>query len=70
MATSAQKEWKKIKRESERQGWRWKATKSGEQGYAPDGVGIVTVHKTPSDSHALDNTLSLMRRYGFKWKGH
>jgi hypothetical protein len=66
---SVQKDFKKVVREAERQGWRTKKIKMGLQLLAPDGVNIVTVHGTPSDHHALDNMIGDMRPYGFKWKG-
>lgn len=70
MATSQQKEWKKILKALPQQGWRVELTKAGWRCYAPDGKHIVHVHGTPSDHRALENTLSNLRPYGFKWKGH
>jgi hypothetical protein len=54
--------------EAERQGWRAARTADGYQLFAPDGVNIVTIHLTESDPRAIKNTISRMRRYGFKWK--
>jgi hypothetical protein len=63
------KEWKKVIKEAHRQGWRCVLLKSGHwRLYAPDGENIVHAGGTPSDRRSLDNTISEMRRYGFRWK--
>lgn len=60
----------KLIAEAERQGWRVDRHKSGKYLlFAPGGVGIVTVHQTPSDHRWLKNAVSKMRQYGFKWEG-
>lgn len=53
--------------EAQRQGWTVRPKKKGFLLLAPDGVGMVTVHSTPSDSHWLGNAVSRMRRHGFVW---
>lgn len=63
------KEYKKLIKEAERQGWRCEYTKDGCQLYAPDGANIVTIHFTETDAHAVRNTIARMRCFGFKWKG-
>lgn len=63
------KEINKLIREAQKQGWRVKDKKKGYMLLAPDGEHSVMVHKTPSDHRWLDNTVTLMRQYGFKWKG-
>ena len=70
MASGA-KDLRKLRRESERQGWRWVEKKDGWMVMSPDGVTKVTIHKTTSDSqHSLENAISEMRKGGFVWKGH
>jgi predicted RNA binding protein YcfA (HicA-like mRNA interferase family) len=67
---SMKKDFKKVRQEAEAQGWRVRATKKGHwQFFAPDGRTIVTAPGTPSDHRALANTISDLRRAGFKWKG-
>jgi predicted RNA binding protein YcfA (HicA-like mRNA interferase family) len=67
---AASKDFKKMLREAQRQGWRVEQTKGGHwRLYAPDGEHIVHAAGTPSDTRSLDNTLAQMRRYGFVWKG-
>jgi hypothetical protein len=53
--------------EAQRQGWTARPTKKGWLLLAPDGVGMVTIHGTPSDSHWLGNAVSRMRKHGFVW---
>ena len=63
-------EFKKVRAESEVQGWRWEQRRNGHwMGFAPGGQGIVTFAGTPSDHRALANTIAKMRRLGFKWRG-
>jgi hypothetical protein len=67
---SAKKELKEIVKAAGEQGWRVKTTKRQHLLFlAPDGINKVTAGGTPSDHRALDNLLSDLRRYGFKWKG-
>jgi bifunctional non-homologous end joining protein LigD len=61
------KDWRKIERELRRQGWTARQTKKGTMWLAPDGVGKVTVHRTPSDHRALANVLAQLRAAGFRW---
>lgn len=49
----------------ERQGWRVEDRGSAWLCFSPDGQTIVTVHKTPSDHRAYQNTISRLRRGGF-----
>ena len=70
MASSAKKEFKELRREAERQGWRVVLLKGGHwRFYAPGGKGIVHAGGTPSDHKSLANTVADLRRYGFRWKG-
>jgi hypothetical protein len=64
-----QKEVREIVKAAERQGWKVVEKRQGFMLYSPDGEGLVNVHKTPQDHRAIKNTVSRMRRYGFKWKG-
>lgn len=67
---SAKKDFKEVRREAERQGWRVELTPGGHwRLYAPDGKNIVHAAQTPSDHRNLANVIAQMRRYGFKWKG-
>ena len=68
---SASKDFRKVIREAERQGWRVEQTKGGHwRFYAPDGVNIVHAAGTPSDRRSFDNTIAQLRKYGFEWRGH
>lgn len=64
---AASKDWRKIEAELRRQGWTERPTRKGAMWLAPDGVGKVTVHRTPSDRRTLANTLAELRRAGFHW---
>jgi len=61
------REYPKVRKEAERQGWKVKSTRKGEMLLAPDGVTSVMWHHTPSDHRALDNTVTKMRRAGFEY---
>jgi len=54
---------------AKKQGWRVKQTKKGYLLLDPSGQHKEQVHMTPSDPRGLCNSLSRMRRFGFKWKG-
>lgn len=63
---STKSDWKKIIRECERQGARIEQTKKGLMIYPPDPTKQpVSVHRTPSDRRALQNTLRDLRHAGF-----
>jgi len=67
----SEKDFKKVVKAAEEQGWTAKKTKKGHwQLYAPDGKNIVHAAGTPSDHRSLENVLSQMRKCGFEWKGH
>lgn len=61
------REYPKVRKEAERQGWTFKPTRKGEMLLAPDGETSVLWHHTPSDHRALDNTVTRMRRAGFEY---
>lgn len=67
---SYKKDLKELLKEADEQGWRVKDKTKGYMLLAPDGITQVMVHKTASDSHALDNAVSEMRNAGFSWRGH
>jgi predicted RNA binding protein YcfA (HicA-like mRNA interferase family) len=56
---------KKLVQRAERQGFRLQAGKGHYMLFAPDGVSIVTVAKTPSDHCTIPNTIADLRRCGF-----
>lgn len=47
-------------------GWRVKSTAQGYMIYAPDGVSMITVHKTTSDWRAVQNMKRHLRRAGWQ----
>ena len=62
------KDFKKILREAERQGWRSRETTKGLMLFPPDtSKSPVAIHRTPSDHRALANVLAQMRQRGFRW---
>lgn len=63
-----QKDFKKLIRRAEDQGWRVEKKKSGGKVliYPPNGMSPVTIHQTNSDKRALKNTLSAMKQRGFE----
>lgn len=64
-----QKEVRELVKAAKKQGWRVKQTKKGYLLLDPSGQHKEQVHMTPSDPRGLCNSLSRMRRFGFKWKG-
>lgn len=62
---SLNKEVKKLIRRVERQGWRVEERKSGYMCFSPDGVTMVSIHKTPSDHRAIRNSITELRKGGF-----
>jgi hypothetical protein len=66
---NVKKDLKRLIREAEKQGWRVKPTTKGWMLYSPDGEWMETLHRTPSDWRSLQNTISRMRKHGFKWEG-
>lgn len=62
------KDFKKLLKEAERQGWR---VEEGGKNYVlwpPDRTqSMVTVAKTASDVRALQNTIGRMKQRGFSW---
>jgi hypothetical protein len=60
--------WKDVKQvleKAEKQGWRIDDRGQRVLCYSPDGVTMVTIHKTDSDWRAIRNTISRLRRGGF-----
>jgi hypothetical protein len=64
-----QKEVRELVKAAKKQGWRVKETKKGYLLYDPSGRHKELVHQTPSDPRGLRDSLSRMRRFGFKWRG-
>ena len=63
----ATKEIRKLVKSLQQQGWRVEQLKSGHyRAYAPDGENIVHIAGTPSDHHAMGNTLARLRKLGYK----
>lgn len=59
------KDWKKVEKLLKKQGARFDATKKGQLIKHPNGVGMVLIHKTPSDHRAMKNTIAQLRNAGF-----
>lgn len=67
---STASDWKKVRKEAQEQGWTVRETKSGYQLFPPDRTQKpISIHRTPSDHRALENTITRMRRAGFLWEG-
>ncbi len=61
-------DWTRVLEAAQEQRWRIVETKNGAMLLAPNGIGKVTIHATPSDHRALKNVISQMRREGgFQW---
>ena len=61
---------KELRQEAQRQGWRVNVTGSGHYRLlSPDGQTIVILQATPTDYRGMRNTISAMRRGGFRWQG-
>jgi len=69
MMSSTSKQIRDLLKEAERQGWTVDERRKGYLLKSPDGVTMVSLHKTPSDHRWLQNTLREMRKGGFEWKG-
>lgn len=63
------RDWPKVRRGAERQGWAVEETRNGFVLKSPDGDSIVAMDRlhTSSDQHALDWTVRRMQRAGFSW---
>lgn len=62
---SLSKDIRKLVDQAQSQGWRVEDRGNLWLLKSPDGVTIVTVHKTPSDQKAIRNARSRLRRGGF-----
>jgi hypothetical protein len=68
---SARKDMESLIAEARRQGWRAEKTRGGHwRLYSPTGRGIVHLSGTPSSGRAVQKAASMMRHFGFVWKGH
>jgi hypothetical protein len=61
------RDYPKVAKELDRQGWRMKETKKADFWMSPDGVHSASWHHTPSDHRALANFVSKCRQGGFVW---
>jgi len=68
MANPQKEVWELVKA-ARKQGWRVKETKKGYLLFDPSGQHKELLHKIPSDPRGLRDSLSRMRRFGFKWRG-
>jgi hypothetical protein len=62
------REFKKLRKQAEEQGWRIEETKKGYLLHAPDGENHVTTHREPTEA-ALKMIVSDMKRLGFRQRG-
>jgi hypothetical protein len=63
------KDFKDVRKEAERQGWRTEQTKSGHWRFIPPDPTkpMVVTSSTPSDHRTLMNFIAELRRKGFVW---
>jgi predicted RNA binding protein YcfA (HicA-like mRNA interferase family) len=63
------KDFKGIRKEAERQGWRVEVTKGGHWRFVPPDPTkpMVVTSSTPSDHRTLDNFIGRLRKSGFRW---
>lgn len=59
-------DYRRLRKALEEQGWRVEDRGQRWLVYSPDGVTVVTIHRTPSDHRAWRNMLSRLRRGGFR----
>ena len=70
MPKKVPKEYRELRREAERQGWKIRETRDGFQFLAPDGIHAVTIHMTETNpERAVKRTISRMENYGFRRGG-
>ncbi len=62
------RDWKRVVAAAREQGWRIVETRDGVMLLAPNGIGKVTLHGTPSDRRSIRYTVADLRREGgFEW---
>jgi predicted RNA binding protein YcfA (HicA-like mRNA interferase family) len=63
------KDFKDVRKEAERQGWKVEQTRGSHWRFIPPDVTKDIVHAsgTPSDRRSLDNFIAQLRRSGFRW---
>ena len=66
MNKSEQREQRALIEAAEEQGWKVIERASNIQLRAPDGEGLVTLHRTDSDHRAIKNTRARLRRLGLQ----
>lgn len=62
----ADKDTKKLVKALRAQGWRVELHKGHYKAFAPGGKGIVTISSTPSDRRDMKNTMSHLKRLGYR----
>ena len=60
------KEVRRLMKELREQGWRVEGRKSKSVAFSPDGRVVVPIHHTPSDQRSMANTVSQLKRGGYK----
>jgi hypothetical protein len=66
MANSLSRQIKGFIKAAEQQGFRTKATKAGVMVYGKDGVSMVLLHLTPSDSRGVVNARKMLNKIGVR----
>jgi len=62
------KEFRRLVRAAEEQGWRVRPIKKGVMLVPPDlARPAVTIHRTPSDPRSWNNTVAQLRASGLEW---
>ncbi|MGH2596836.1 MAG: hypothetical protein ACRDH7_12840 [Actinomycetota bacterium] len=63
------KEFVKVRKEAERQGWRVEPTADGEMFFSPDGTTMAAWHTghASSDPNALKAHIRNLKKGGFRW---
>ena len=60
------KEVRRLMKELRGQGWRVEKRKSKSVAFSPDGRVFVPIHHTPSDARSMQNTISQLKRGGYR----
>ncbi len=60
------KEVRRLMKELREQGWRVEGRKSKSVAFSPDGRVVVPIHHTPSDQRSMANTVSQLKRGGYR----
>lgn len=60
------KEVRRLIKELREQGWRVEKRTSKSVAFSPDGRVFVPIHHTPSDKRSMQNTISQLKRGGYR----